>query len=161
MNEPQAPEDQEDPGQTTSRYPAGSPPPTGPPPTSPPPTSPPPAAPSTKGPSLSVLQLTHPVALILIVLGTLIPFDATMLWRTTTAWAAFAVVAAIVQLVGMVGLGGGRDQQWTVAAVGTGALVAFWVLITVPMVASTAGFCLTLGTAAAVVGTVLSPDRRW
>lgn len=98
---------------------------------------------------------------LLVALGLSIPFDATCMWRVNTAWAIFAMVAALVQLATLVNVGPSPQTGWTVGAAATACLVLFWVLIALPTVASNAGFCLTLGTFAAVAGCALSPARRW
>jgi hypothetical protein len=99
---------------------------------------------------------------VLTALGLSIPFDSTCLWATSTAWAIFAMVAALVALGPLVAGPTGRPPaaMWTVGAVGAGALLLFWVLVALPGVTSNAGFVLTLGTACTLAGVWLSPGRR-
>jgi hypothetical protein len=111
----------------------------------------------------ALLQVT---ALVLIPLGAALPFgdgfSAGALWSTTTTWAVFATVAAVVQLAPLIG----RMQQrppagsWRVGAVGVGALVGFWVLIVLPSISSGQNFVLTMGTFAAALGLWLSPGKQ-
>ncbi len=69
---------------------------------------------------------------------------------------------ALLSLAPLVGGGLGLDKPtaWSVGAVGTAALVGYWVIIVLPGVSSNAGFMLTLATACAVIGCWLSPGRR-
>ncbi|WP_111765464.1 hypothetical protein [Nakamurella deserti] len=105
-------------------------------------------------------------ALVLVPLGAGLPFGedfaAKALWSTTTTWAVFALLAAVVQLAPLAA----RLQQrapagaWRTGAVGVGALIAFWVLIVLPGISSGPNFVLTMGTFAAALGLWLSPGRR-
>ncbi|WP_460807045.1 hypothetical protein [Nocardioides salsibiostraticola] len=143
----------------TSRYPAGSPPPSTPPPSTPPPSGPP--AGLSAGPRVQPVLVAHVVALMLIVIGVIMPLDQTMALRTVTAWAVFAILAALVQLTPLLEVGGDDAQRWLVGAVGTAALILFWVAVVQPVASSTTGFVLTMGVVAAAVGTFTSPHRRW
>lgn len=109
--------------------------------------------------------LLQAAAVVLVPLGAGVPFGADFaghaLWSTTTTWAAFALLAAIVQLAPV----SARLQQrapegaWRTGAVGVAGLVAFWVLIVLPGVSSGPSFVLTMGTVAAALGLWLSPGR--
>lgn len=149
---------------STTRYPAGSPPP-GEPPAAPAEKARPTAAPSSSAapqvPALTLHALAHVVALPLILTGVLIPLDESMLLRVTPAWAGFALVAVLAQITPLLALGRDAAQRWTVGCVATVALGLFWLSVVQPDAADTAGFCLTMGVAAAVVGTFTSPHRRW
>ncbi|GAB2754000.1 hypothetical protein GCM10027020_02570 [Nocardioides salsibiostraticola] len=105
--------------------------------------------------------MAHVVALMLIVIGVIMPLDQTMALRTVTAWAVFAILAALVQLTPLLEVGGDDAQRWLVGAVGTAALILFWVAVVQPVASSTTGFVLTMGVVAAAVGTFTSPHRRW
>jgi hypothetical protein len=102
-------------------------------------------------------------AVVLVALGLSIPFDSSCSWVTQTAWSAFAMIAAIVQLLPAFAgsFGWSVPRAWLVSATGTGALLLFWLLIVLPQITSNAGFCLTLAAAAATAGTLLAPGRRW
>jgi len=116
--------------------------------------------PAPRTPPLAVLALVAGV--VLTALGLSIPFDSTCLWATSTAWAIFAMIAALVSLTPLFGRSGSMTpaRAWTIGAVGSGALLLFWVLVALPGVTSNQGFVLTLATAASVGGCWLSPGRR-
>jgi hypothetical protein len=100
-------------------------------------------------------------AVILVVLGLSIPFDASNAWVTHTAWAIFAVVAAALVTVPVVLRGSGRPARdlWMFGAVGAASVVAYWLLLVLPNVGSNQGFVLTLASAAAGVSIWASPAR--
>lgn len=102
-------------------------------------------------------------ALVATPLGLSLPFDSTSMWATMTAWAAFAMLAAIVQAVPMFrpAAGATTERDWTVGAVGAGCLLLFWVLVALPNVASNTGFTLTVAAVAAAAGAAVAPGRRW
>ena len=83
-------------------------------------------------------------------------------WHEYTAWAVFAAVGAVLQLapVARSSLSLAEDQAWFLAAVGTAALVGYWVIIVLPFVELNTGFAQTLGVVAAVIGLWLSPGRQ-
>ncbi len=105
-------------------------------------------------------------ALVLIPLGAALPFGDSFadkaLWATTTTWAVFAFLAAVVQLAPLAARLQQRpaDGAWRVGAVGVAALVVFWVLIVLPGISSGQNFVLTMGTFAAALGLWLSPGRQ-
>lgn len=101
--------------------------------------------------------------MLLIALGLSIPFDRTCGWVSYSAWSAFALLAAIGALLPQfaAAFGWSIPTGWLVGAGATGALTAFWVLISLPSITSNADFCLTVGTGAALVGCWLAPGRRW
>ncbi len=144
-------------GDVTSRYPAGSPPPAMPP-------TPPPAGPPVGLSGSSRLQLhvvAHALALPLIVLGVITPLDESMMLRTVTVWAVFALLAALTQIAPLLDLGESEDQRWVIGGAGTAALAIFWWVVVEPGATSNTGFILTMGVVAAAVGTFTSPHRRW
>jgi hypothetical protein len=98
----------------------------------------------------------------LIVTGLSVKENGVRGWSELTAWAIFAAVAAVVQMAPLVGRGFGLDAStsWTAGAVATASLVAYWVIIVLPSVSTNVGFALTMGTAAAVIGSWLSPGRQ-
>lgn len=131
-----------------------------------------PAGPGGPGPHLSSAQRPRSVAVgmlgriaavPLVALGLSIPFDSSCGWASYLAWSIFAMVAAIAQLLPVLGdnFGWSPPTGWLIGAVGTGALLVFWVLIALPSITGDGSFCLTLGTAAAAAGCWLSPGRRW
>lgn len=83
-------------------------------------------------------------------------------WDAYPAWAVFAAVCAVLQMAPLVGgrLGLTAENSWFLAAVGTAALVGYWVIIVLPGVSSNSGFAQTLAVAFAVIGLWLSPGRR-
>ncbi|WP_029135252.1 hypothetical protein [Nakamurella lactea] len=111
----------------------------------------------------AVVLLARIAAVVLVPLGLSIPFDSSSGWVTQPAWSAFAMLAAVTQLLPAFGGGLGWSVQrgWLVSAVGTGALLLFWLLIVLPGIGSNEGFCLTLAAAVAAAGCVLAPGRRW
>jgi hypothetical protein len=108
-------------------------------------------------------MLCRLVALVATPLGLSIPFDSSCLWATTTAWAVFAMLAAVLQAAPLLAgsLGWSVPRGWTVGATGTVALLLFWVLVALPSVGSNSGFALTVAAAAAAAGTVFGPGRRF
>jgi len=109
-----------------------------------------------------VRVLAQLACLALIIVGLSVREDGIRGWTDLTAWAIFAAAAAVVQATPLIGRGFGLDvaTSWTVGAVATASLVAYWVLIVLPSVGTDAGFTLTMGTAAAVIGSWLSPGRQ-
>lgn len=61
---------------------------------------------------------------------------------------------------------GGADREqnaeklWTIAAIATAALIAYWVIIVLPGVSTNSAFVQTLGVGCAAIGIWLSPGRR-
>jgi hypothetical protein len=106
--------------------------------------------------------LAQLACLALIVTGLSVRENGIRGWTDLTAWAIFAGAAAVVQATPLIGNGSGLDAatSWTVGAVATASLVAYWVLIVLPSVGTNVGFALTMGTAAAVIGSWLSPGRQ-
>jgi hypothetical protein len=106
-----------------------------------------------------LLQLLAPI---LVVVGLSVPENDTLGWTSYTAWACFGALAAILQAVAYPY---GRSQgwpprrTWTLAAVATGALVGYWVIVVLPGVTSNVGFAQTLGIACAVGACWLAPGR--
>lgn len=98
------------------------------------------------------------VALIGLVLGVSIPENDRVGWSDFPAWAAFGVLAAIVMLIGPLVAAHLARPLRVIGAVG---VVAFWVLIGMPMVSSNTGFCMAVGglCAAAVLYLETAPSR--
>jgi hypothetical protein len=109
-----------------------------------------------------VRVLAQLACLTLIITGLSVKEDGIRGWTDLTTWAIFAAAAAVVQTTPLIGKGFGLDvaASWTVGAVATASLVAYWVLIVLPSVGTNVGFALTMGTAAAVIGSWLSPGRQ-
>jgi hypothetical protein len=109
-----------------------------------------------------VRVLAHIACLGLIITGLSVKEDGVRGWTDVAAWAIFAATAAVAQTAPLVGRGFGLDAatSWTVGAVATASLVAYWVIIVLPSVSTNVGFALTMGTAAAVIGSWLSPGRQ-
>jgi hypothetical protein len=110
----------------------------------------------------AVRVLAQLACLALIITGLSVRDNGVRGWTDLTAWAIFAAAAAVVQTAPLVGRGFGLDAatSWTVGAVATASLVAYWVIIVLPSVSTNAGFALTMGTAVAVIGSWLSPGRQ-
>jgi hypothetical protein len=110
----------------------------------------------------AVRVLAQLTCLALIITGLSVRDNGVRGWTDLTAWAIFAAAAAVVQTAPLVGRGFGLDAatSWTVGAVATASLVAYWVIIVLPSVSTNAGFALTMGTAVAVIGSWLSPGRQ-
>lgn len=105
----------------------------------------------------------HVLALILIVLGISLDLDdrgAGALWSDTWTWAGFATLMALAQIAALLPRSAASGGGWTIGAVGAGGLLLFWTLLMLPMINSNMAFLVTLGTACAVAGVLLSPDRR-
>jgi hypothetical protein len=110
----------------------------------------------------AVRVLAQLACLVLIITGLSVKEDGVRGWTDVAAWAIFAATAAVAQTAPLVGRGFGLDAatSWTVGAVATASLVAYWVIIVLPSVSTNVGFALTMGTAAAVIGSWLSPGRQ-
>lgn len=83
-------------------------------------------------------------------------------WHSYLAWALFAVVCALLQLAPVLGrhVGMTDESSWSLAAVGTAGLAAYWVIIVLPGASSNTGFVQTLAVGLAIVALWLSPGRR-
>ncbi|MGI8533108.1 MAG: hypothetical protein ACR2KN_08895 [Geodermatophilaceae bacterium] len=103
------------------------------------------------------------LALLLVIAGLAIPENGVFGVTSYPAWAGFAVVAALVALLAYP-YGRSRswptEQSWTLAAVGTGALLGYWVIVVLPAVTSNVNFAQTLGVACAAAALWLAPGRR-
>lgn len=100
-------------------------------------------------------------AVVLVLLGLSIPFNSGNAWSTHTAWAVFAVLAALVCTVPMLLRGSGRSARslWSIGAAGAAGVLAYWVLLVLPSVGSNQGFVLTLAAALGVFSSWASPLR--
>jgi hypothetical protein len=103
------------------------------------------------------------LAVVATALGLSIPFTSSCLWATTTAWAVFAMVAALVQAAPLLAgsFGWTVPRGWTVGAVGTAGVLLLWLLVALPDVGSNTGFALTVAAAAAAAGALFGPGRRF
>lgn len=113
--------------------------------------------------TLGVLRLAAQVACpLLLLVGLSVNEHGTDGWHAYTAWALFAVVCALLQLAPVAGkrLGLTDESSWSLGAVGTAGLVAYWVIIVLPGASSNTGFVQTLAVGLAVIGLWLSPGRR-
>lgn len=99
------------------------------------------------------------ISLVAMGLAASIPFDDTIWWVTMTAWAVFGVLACITLVLSAAGAFG-RGRQWTISAVAAASVIATWVLIALPAVASNAGFAATISALAAFGSVALTPGRR-
>lgn len=99
------------------------------------------------------------VSLVAMALAASIPFDSTMWWRTITAWAVFGVLACVALVLATAGAFG-TAQQWTYSAIAAACVIATWVLIALPSVASNTGFAATVSALAAFGSVALLPGRR-
>jgi hypothetical protein len=126
-----------------------------------PPASATPVAPaSTKLPISTILQAA---AAVLMIVALVVSTDGQeSFYSSTTAWAVFATVAALVQFAPSLAktTGWSAERSWTIGAAGVGGMFAWWVLIALPGVSSNQGFVATLAVAAASVGLWLAPGRR-
>jgi hypothetical protein len=104
------------------------------------------------------------VGLALLELGLARNFGARSLWSLLPTWSAFASAAAVVALLPLVAgrlpSGPGPATAWKVGLAAAGGLVAFWVLIALPLVASNRGFLLTAGVALGAGALWLAPGRQ-
>lgn len=92
-------------------------------------------------------------------LGLSVPFNSSMAWASTSVWAAFAMIGALLQIA-FLQRPVVPQRNWTIGAVGTGALVVFWVLVGLPQVSSNEGFLMMLSTVLGIAAAWLSPGRR-
>ncbi len=142
-------------------------------PAAPPPGGPPPGAPGVgfagtpPGGSLAdrytpdglrrAAQIACPI---LVLIGLSWPEGGETGWSRYLLWAVFAAVAAIGQLSSITkSATSSPSQAWTVAALCTGALLVYWVLIVLPEITSNGGFLQTLGVGAAATSLWLTPRR--
>jgi hypothetical protein len=103
------------------------------------------------------------LALIATPLGLSIPFDSDAWWVIATAWSVFAMIGALVQALPLLSSSMGWTEQrgWAVGAVGTAALLLFWLLVALPSVQTNGGFTITIAAAAALAGCLFGPGRRF
>jgi len=123
----------------------------------------PPSTGSTSRQALPLSTILQLAAVVLTVVALALSSDAQESWYSDTpAWAVFATIAAIVQVAPFLVkvAGWSAERTWTVGAIGTGGLFAWWVLIALPAVSSNQGFAATMAVAAAVIGSWLAPGRR-
>jgi hypothetical protein len=87
------------------------------------------------------------------------------LWDRTSAplWAIVAIVAAVATLLPALTnvLNVPARLAWTIAAVGAGYLVFWWVLFVLPIVSLNVSFLVTLGVGAAVAAVWTSADNPY
>lgn len=104
----------------------------------------------------------HVLALLLVVLGISIDMDGrdSVLWGDTWAWAGFATLMALAQCAALLPKTALSGAGWTIGAIGAGGLLLFWTLLMLPMISTNMAFLVTLGTACAAGGVLLSPDRK-
>lgn len=104
----------------------------------------------------------HVLALLLVVLGISIDMDDrdSVLWSDTWTWAGFATLMALAQGAALLPRTALSGAGWTIGAIGAGGLLLFWTLLMLPMISTNMAFLVTLGTACATAGVLLSPDRK-
>ena len=114
----------------------------------------PPAATSTgvRPPWLTAGAVTlHVASPLLMILAVSAPVDGDPTWSRALAWSLMAVVASIAQTAPILrGTAAKVERHWTVAKVAALGLVAFWLLITLPIVTTNVGFLQTLAVATAL-----------
>lgn len=112
--------------------------------------------------TLGVVRIVlHVLALLLVVLGISLDLDDRgAMWSDTWAWAGFATLMALAQAAALLPRSATSGASWLIGAVGAGGLLLFWTLLMLPMISTNSAFLVTLGTACAVAGVLLSPDRR-
>lgn len=115
--------------------------------------------PSQAPPSDRIIRIALILCPILVVAGLSVPQSGSVGWVDYTLWALFAAAASATPLVT---LSSNRDpaQAALVRTIATGALVAYWVVIVLPGIASNGGFLQTLGVGCAVVAAWLGGGRR-
>lgn len=104
----------------------------------------------------------HVLALLLVVIGISIDMDGreSILWSDTWTWAGFATLMALAQGAALLPRSALSGAGWAIGAVGAGGLLLFWTLLMLPMISTNMAFLVTLGTACATAGVLLSPDRK-
>ncbi len=110
-------------------------------------------------PTPVLVRVGQIAAPLLVLVAVLIPFDDVPL-LDNVLWSLWALAAAALQALPALGLGGSDERRWTIAAVGTGGLALYWLLVSLPTVATSSGFLVTAATAAAVAGVLTMPGRR-
>ncbi|HET9658034.1 MAG TPA: hypothetical protein VFP72_21960, partial [Kineosporiaceae bacterium] len=108
-------------------------------------------------------RLLAAVAWPVMALGLFLPEGGTSAFERIPAWSVFALACLVAVGVGAFGgaQGPGTGRTWTIGAAGAGGLLAFWVLLVLPVISGNSGFALTLGTALAVAALWQTPGRRW
>lgn len=102
------------------------------------------------------------VALLLVPLGLAIPFDSSSPWATRLAWSIVATVGVVLALVPLLKGAAATVGMRVCGTVGTGIVLAHWLLIVLPGISSDSGLVVTLGTAAVAGAWWLSGGRiRW
>lgn len=104
----------------------------------------------------------HVLALLLVVIGISLDMDGrdSVLWSDTWTWAGFATLMALAQGAALLPKTALSGVGWTIGAVGAGGLLLFWTLLMLPTISTNMAFLVTLGTACATAGVLLSPDRK-
>lgn len=76
-------------------------------------------------------------------------------------WSSFALVCAALQYFALSNKASEAKTEkiWRVAAIATGGLLLYWVLVALPTITSNAGFVLTVSVAAAGGALWLAPHR--
>lgn len=110
-------------------------------------------------PTPVLVRVGQIAAPLLVLVAVLIPFDDVPL-LDNVLWSLWALAAAALQALPALGLGGSDERRWTIAAVGTGGLALYWLLVSLPTVATSSGFLVTAATAAAGAGVLTMPGRR-
>lgn len=117
------------------------------------------AGPAGSSPSLPLLAGL--AAVVLVAVGLSIPFDSSSAWSTQTAWAIFAIVAALLVVAPFLlrASAGSPRMLWFTGVAGAVGVLGYWLLIVLPGVSSNQGFVLTLGAALAACSCWFSPHR--
>ena len=102
------------------------------------------------------------LAVVGVLLGLLVDEDGANLWDASEAWSIFAIASSVAVLAPLLRktLKWTDERAWTVAAMGAGGLVLYWLLLVLPSIARNTSFAITVGVAAAVGAVWLAPGRR-
>lgn len=101
-------------------------------------------------------------ALVLVPLGLAIPFDSSSPWANRLAWSIVATIGVVLALVPQLKGAAATAGMRVCGTVGTGIVLAHWLLIVLPGISSDSGLVVTLGTAAVAGAWWLGGGRiRW
>lgn len=115
----------------------------------------------------NALMLSRVLALgsiIVLALGLFIPENSKSVFSQAIAWSLFALVCAVLIVLGAVGAGPGPNARltWQLGAVGAAGLTGYWLLLILPAIssASNVGFAITLAVAAGGAAMWVHPARN-
>lgn len=118
--------------------------------------------PSSGGASIEPWGWLSLLAVVAVLLGLFVDEDGINLWDASEAWSVFAVACSIAVLAPLLRttLRWTDERAWTLAAIGAGGLVLYWLLLVLPAISRNTSFAVTVGVAAAVGAVWLAPGRR-